>query len=228
MKHYELEQQEAHALLEEILDRCELHRNTISLETFISYSYYRKEKYAVQKRIIIGFIILFLLVPLLFVRMDASLDKKESKYLSLFVLKVDTWFPIHTITATIDGEDMPVFENSDGDYVIKAKKNGVMEVTVTLWNNQFDKQTVTVSDCDEMYPILEYTELNENNITIYLRDEQSGINYKSAYAIDYDGNKIYPTSYDEASNSITFPYDQIDTYIYVSDNAGNKTKIKIK
>ena len=226
MKRYELDSQVAAQTLSDILDRCDLERNTIPLDTLLSYSNYRKEKYAVQRRTVLGMMLLFAILPFCFFSLTMSVSKKESQYLTLYELKVQNYFPIQKMSATISGNEMSIFETSDKNYVIKATQNGTMIVTVQLWNQQYRQTTVKVTECDDKAPVLDSYTKKDGEIYIYVSENKSGIKYDGIYVLQEDGTKSKPISIDKENNCIVFKNEKSE--VYIPDNAGNKLHITLK
>ena len=50
-------------ILENVFDECEMKPNSVPIEALSAYSSYRKERFALQKTIIVIAMILFLLLP---------------------------------------------------------------------------------------------------------------------------------------------------------------------
>lgn len=223
MKRYQLSEKEATKILEDILEHCELEQNTLSLKTLISYSDYRKERNAFQKRILRIIMILFVVLPFLFLGLTMNVSKRESRYLTLYDLKVKTYFPIEKISATIDDTPMAIYETSDKNYVIKVTKNGTMHVKVQLWNRQYEEQQIVIDDCDETPPALLSYKKEGNLIYLYVSDDQTGIKYDSAYALLEDGSKEKPIEIQENC----FVFKQSNSTVYILDHAGNRLKIKL-
>ncbi len=223
MKRYQLNEKEAANILEEVLERCDIEQNTISLETMISYSDYRKERNAFQKRVLAIIMLLFIILPFFFLGLHMDISKRESRYLTLYDLKVKNYFPIERISATIKDEAMPIYETSDENYVIKAIKNGTMTVKVQLWNGQYLEQQILVTDCDETPPVLVSYEKINNLIYIYVEDNESGIKKESAYAELEDGTKEKPVEILENG----FVFQQKNCTIYIFDHAGNRLTINL-
>lgn len=226
MKKHTLGLEEAQSILKDVLERCEFEQNQIPLDTFVSYSNYRKEKYAFQKRILVIIIIVFIILPFGLLTLTTNITKKESQYLSLYRLNVENYFPIKDIQATINGDVMPVFEQSDQSYVIKATKNGELHVVVTLWNRQQKEESLTVSDCDETTPVILDYNKDDRFLYLHVDDLETGINYKGIYIVDENDTRSYPDTYDESLKLITIPATPCE--VYIPDYAGNKLHINLK
>ena len=227
MKKYVLDKQEANLLLDEILERCGINKNNVPLDTLLSYSYYRKERYAVQKRITAFILFIFILLPFLFITCSTQLYHKESQYLKLYELEVHTPMPIRSITATIKDEKMPIYENEDGNYVIKAIDNGTMVIKVELYNHQIEYRLVEVEGSDNTTPVILDQKISNDSITLHVQDLDSGINYNNSYAHTKDNQLNFMSSYNESSGLIVFNNVSNIEDIVIKDKAGNKTTINI-
>lgn len=64
----------ADRMLENIFDACQAEPNTIPLKTLISYTRYRRERFSFQKILLVVILLLFCLLPLLFLYPGVSLQ----------------------------------------------------------------------------------------------------------------------------------------------------------
>ena len=223
-----LDMEVASKILENVFEESEVEPNTIPLEVLTSYSSYRKERFALQRTILIIIMALFLLLPLLFISPTFTLTTlNEEGYTSTpaYEVIVDTFMPVSRITATIDGRNIPVYEVDAHKYSIEPSVNGQMKVTVTLVNRQQVTHYITVGNVDVEAPVIVSNDSDGENVYLNLSDTGSGINFKEIKAIDTKGNTVKPVYCDESNGRIGFTYPEDSLNVYVTDYAGNTLQL---
>lgn len=219
----ELDESTASQMLENIFDACEVEPNTVPLSVLTSYSNYRRERFLLQKVLLVIILLFFCLVPLLFIAPDIDLNLRDqgTNGKPAYELVVDTFIPVSRITATIGSSNVPVYEVADKTYSIEPTLNGTMTVTVTLKNHQFASVTCEVSGVDTVSPVVLSDKMVGDQIYLYLSDPDSGVDYDNISAIDIDGKEVEPVSFNQAGDYIIFDYPEKSLNIYVPDKAGN-------
>ena len=136
----------AEQILQNAFDLCVREPNSVPLETLVSYSGYRRERYSLQRGVIVCMLALFLLLPLLFIAPKLSVTPREDAAAGhpVYDLTVSTRFPIRQVRASIDGRTVPVTEAGDRVYRVQPERNGELTLTATLVNRQTAVETVTV------------------------------------------------------------------------------------
>ena len=219
----------AQRLLENVFEACDMETNTIPLNVLSSYSNYRKERFALQKLILIFFMTLFVLLPVLFVPPSLSLRPAEDSpsYAPEFSLDVQSYFlPIDRVTAVIDGHNVPVYETDVRSFAIQPNSNGLMTVTVTLANNQYQTQTIEVKGFDRDAPSLLSHALRDGKLYLKITDgEGSGLDLQHIRAIDENGDTVKLLSYDEETQELVFDYTRRSMNLFIPDLAGNNLQL---
>ena len=225
-----LDMEVASKILENVFEESEVEPNTIPLEVLTSYSSYRKERFALQRTILIIIMALFLLLPLLFISPTFTLTTlNEEGYTSTpaYEVIVDTFMPVSRITATIGGRNIPVYEVDAHKYSIEPSVNGQMKVTVTLVNRQQVTHYITVGNVDVEAPVIVSNDSDGENVYLNLSDTGSGINFKEIKAIDTKGNIVKPVYCDESTGRIGFTYPEDSLNVYITDYAGNTLQLTL-
>ncbi len=219
----ELSQDLASQMLQNIFEACQTEPNSIPLDVLISYSNYRKERFAFQKYILIATLILFALVPFLFIYPDftVTLDTETSSYPPVYTFALDTPFPAKSVMAELNGKSVPVSQTERQTFSIEPTENGVMQVSVTLINNQVHTETIEIDTIDTKHPVYQSSVHKGELVYLYVSDDISGIDYEHITANDSDGNSVKPYSYDKKNDCIIFLYLETDLDVYVPDMAGN-------
>lgn len=220
--------EEASRILEKTFEANEMENNTIPLEVLASYSSYRKERFTLQRTVLVVIMVLFLLLPLLFIPASFTVNEDETSarnYNPVYRLSVDSMMLVERVNATIDGYNIPVYETDSHVYSIEPSRNGKMAVTVTLLNRQSVTQYVEVTDVDREVPAVVSCTKKDGLLHLYLADEGSGVNFDRIEALDLGGKKIEPDSVDEETGCVTYPAVSDTLNVYVEDLAGNKLQL---
>lgn len=220
--------EEASKILERAFEANEMENNTIPLEVLASYSNYRKERFTLQRTILMIIMTLFIMLPLLFI--PASFHVEEDKAIErdfnpVYRLAVDSKMLVERVNATIDGYNIPVYEMDSHVYSIEPSRNGEMEVTVTLLNRQTMTQYVDVTGVDREVPTVVSSKKEGDELFLQFSDAGSGIDFSNIEALDLDGNKIEEMTVDEETGRVTLPVVSSTINVYVTDRAGNKLQL---
>ena len=220
--------EEASRILERAFEANEMENNSIPLEVLASYSNYRKERFTLQRTILVIIMALFVLVPLLFIpaaftiKADETLDRN---YNPVYRLTVDSLMLVDRVSASIDGFNIPVYEVDSHVYSIEPSRNGEMEVTVTLINRQTLTQYVEVTGVDREVPTALSCNKEGNKLYLYLSDDGSGVDFSKIEAMDLDGKEIEPIGADEEAGYVILPAASDTINVYVTDLAGNRLQL---
>ena len=222
-----LSKEVADQMLSNVFEACDFEPNRVPLEVLQSYSHYRRERHFLQKCIIVLVVILFLMLPILFITANVEVTWLDGTPPGSPIVQVTakSIVPVESITASIGDYSLEVYQVSDGIYHIHPNANGTMMVTVTLANKQFTEHKVDVSGVDVDPPALVGSELVDGELEIFFDDGISPIDFSSIYAIDPAGEKIYPLRHDAEANSVTFQYPDAHLNIFVSDICGNTLQL---
>lgn len=220
--------EEASRILERTFEANEMENNTIPLEVLASYSNYRKERFTLQRTVLVVIMVLFLLLPLLFIPASFTVKEDETSartYNPVYRLTVDSMMLVGRVNAAIDGYNIPVYETDSHVYSIEPSRNGKMAVTVTLLNRQSVTQYVEVTGVDREVPSVVSCTKKNGLLHLYLADEGSGVDFDRIEALDLEGKKIEPDSVDEEAGCVTYPAVSDTLNVYVEDLAGNKLQL---
>lgn len=201
--------------------------NSIPLEVLASYSNYRRERFTLQRTVLVIIMTLFMLLPFLFVPSSFTIEKTEQNtgsdhFNPVYRLKVESFMLVERINATINGRNVPVYETDSHVYSIEPSLNGKMAVTVTLVNRQTRTKYVEVTAVDRQPPVATAGNKDGDLVYLYLTDDISGVDYSNIKAVSLTGDEISPIAVNEEKGCITFPGFQDTINVYVFDLAGNK------
>ena len=217
----ELPQETAAQILSNALLAAGREENTVPLEALISYSNYRRERYALQRSVIVVILLLFLLLPLLFFAARVEIapltagDKNP-----VYGISVETKIPIRQVQVTMGGRSVPIYEEEPGVYTISPQENGEMAVKVTLLNHQRTLASVQVESVDTEIPRLLSTEFDSEYVKLYVTDDESGIDYKGIEVRAQSGETSAPDKTDWESGCIMIAYPQEALSVRIPDGRG--------
>lgn len=219
----QLDLDDASKILENIFAANQVEPNTIPLDVLTAYSNYRKERFSLQRTVLVVVMVLFLLLPFLFIAPSFTIQSETQGFEAnpVYQVEVDTFMPVQRVTATIDGHNVPVYEVAAHVYSIEPPVNGHMTVSVTLINHQTVTHFIDVENVDSEAPLVVSNNMDEENVYLYLSDTGSGIKYEEIKAVNLSGQEILPVSYDTSTGCVAFAYPQETLNIYIPDNADN-------
>ena len=222
-----LSQEAAGQMLNNVFEACDFEPNRVPIEVLQSYSHYRRERNILQKAIIVLVVLLFLMLPVLFITANVEISWVEGTPPGSPIVQVlaKSVIPVESVVATMGDYTLEVYQVSEGIYQIHPNANGTLLVTVTLANKQFTEHTVEVLGVDVDPPELMGSTLANGELEIFFHDEVSSINFETIYAVDSKGKVVYPLRHDEGSVSVTFAYPEDYLNIFVSDNCGNTLQL---
>lgn len=223
----QLDMDNANKILEKTFEANNMAPNTVSLDVLTSYSNYRRERFAMQRSVLVFMMILFLLLPFLFIAPYFSIDAEvgDNGMNPAYRIGVDTFMPVERVIASIDGHNIPVYEVDTHIYSIEPSMNGKMEITVTLVNRQTITKSVNVENVDLDAPVVISNNVDEKYLYLRVSDSGSGINYENIRGVSLSGAEVPPVSYDETTGQIIFAYPDESLNVYISDNADNTLQL---
>lgn len=220
----QLDLEEANKILENVFKISQIEPNTIPLDILTAYSNYRKERFALQRTVLVIIMVFFLTIPFLFLSPSFSVHtiSEGNSANPVYEVNVDTFMPVQRMTATIDGQNVPVYETDSHVYTIEPTLNGQMTISVTLINHQTTTHFIDVENVDREAPLVVSNTVDKENIYLYLSDTGTGIHYDKIRAFDLSGQEIRPVSYDVSAGCVAFSYSSESLNIYIPDYADNE------
>lgn len=217
-----LTEETAAQMLDNIFRICKKTPNTVPLSTLRQYSNYRKERFALQRTVIIVILTLFALLPLLFIAGDftVTLEHTQGTQNPRYHIQSASILPVRQLSVQINGISQPVYEGENGAYNIQPNQNGQMEISLTLINQQKTVKTLQVSGVDYQRPQLTEHRTAGHYRILYFEDEASGINGAGISVTDKAGQSINH-QFDTDTNRLIIPITEETLYIVVPDQCGN-------
>lgn len=224
----ELDVSQIDEILKNVYDACDTAPSTIPIESLISYTDYRKERHLSVKILTAVAIILFLLLPMLFISPDFTVEETGTSGTPEYVVSVDNFLPVTAVSATMeDGTRLVVYESGVHEYTVQPSSNGKMDINVILFNRQYKTASVTVETLDRTAPAIVSHKTKNGYVYLYIKDEGTGVDYDSVYAVTASGDTVLPAKHSEDKGYIAFRYPKESLNIYVSDKAGNRLTLLV-
>lgn len=221
-----LPQKTAEQMLENIFLLCDKTPNSVPLKTLIAYSNYRQERFSMQRTVIIVLLVLFLLLPFLFITTDLSVTRMETgpNENPTYRIRLSSSLPVRQISARVNGVTQPIYEEGNNIYTLRPGRNGVLTVEATLFNLQKTKETVSVAGVDFGNPRLYRVRRTGDSVFLFFRDTVSGIDFSAITVTDHQGHSV-PFQYDTDTDCLTLAHTNENLNIEVPDNRGNVLKL---
>lgn len=227
-KPVQLPLQDAEQMLSSIFSLCQKNPNTVPLESLCAYSSYRKERFALLRTIIAVILVLFLLLPLLFLfpriqleQINAGRDENP-----VYELNIAPAVPLRRIEARMDGRSVPVYEISDRRFRLQPIADGRLEISATFVNGQQSTASAEVSGVDMDAPRLLSTEAKAGVIRLYVSDEGSGVDYAGAAFVNPE-IEAPSLSFDAEDGCILVPYPSAPLDLRIPDQRGNALVVRL-
>ena len=225
-----LDTQTAEKMLEEIFAECGVKPNSVPMEALSAYTVYRKERFYLQRGILIGILVLFFLLPFLFIDSRFTVDSAEFgvRGLPVYTLHVTSLLPPGSIRAQLKNRRLPVYEADGRTFTIEPTRNGSMKLSVELINRQLTETEVDVTGVDENGPRFLYNEIVGREVHLYVQDDGIGTDYDEVYALNSAGEVIRPIRTDPEKGLIVFDYPDERWDVYIPDHIGNTMHLAMK
>ena len=219
----------ASEILEQVFDACKREPNTAPIEALASYSVYRKERFSLQRGIAAGAMLLFLLLPLLFILpvYHVELEKTGERGLPVYRIQVDSLMPVGRVTASLREHRLPVYEADSKQFTVEPTRNGRLIIDVELFNRQGRRTIWEVSDVDASAPKLTGSSSTAETICLRVKDEGIGVSYRGVYAVSASG-KVYTPEAADDEQGIIFPYPEEPWDVYIPDHIGNTLHLSLR
>ena len=230
-KEPQLSTEHAEQILFDVFDSCGFEKNSVPLEALLSYANYRKEKYILQKSAIIIILILFMLLPLLFVTAKIVIavrfeQENSNPEYTLTLEHTPPFIPVDSISVKMNGRAVPIYEVNPHEFIIRPTDSGEMSITVTLFNQQTTTDVVPVVDVDSTPPALVSIDTVDTTVKVKVHDEGSGININGISAVDEHGSPV-SWAYDESSDTFDIEYPSTVITLSVPDKRGNVLTLRL-
>ena len=202
--------------------------NSVPIEALSSYAVYRKERFSLQRGVLIAAMVLFLLLPALFVLPEYQVIYEQEGVRGLPVYRIDvhSLLPVGRVTAAMRQHRLPVYEAGSRNFTVEPIRNGELTIEVELVNRQKVQTAEQVTDVDAESPKLTGSEIGEDTFLLHVEDAGIGVNYSGIYAVGESGTEYRPVLASEAEG-VLFSYPEEAWDVYVPDHIGNVLHLKV-
>ena len=220
---------ESAEILDAVFEACGRDANTVPMEALSSYAVYRKERFSLQRGILTAALIVFLMLPALFLipSYEVSVENTGERGLPVYTIDVKSVMPINKVLASLGNHGLPVYEADARKFTVEPTRNGIMSVEVELINRQSVLTKYEVSGVDANGPVLVGSETGDDTFVIRIEDAGIGVDYREIYAVGKSGKVYHPISADP-ENGVVFEYPDEKWDVYIPDHIGNTLHLSIK
>ena len=130
---------------------------------------------------------------------------------------ITSFMPLRSVTITLDGEPLDLTQIGRRSYRSTVTRNGVLEIHMENFNHMAitGYEVIDVLD-NELPDVTSYT-LTGHELTLWLSDTQSGIDYEGLSAVTGDGRVVQPLSVDKNAGTAVFEIDTTGLTVTVKD-----------
>lgn len=225
----ELTTLETSEILDAVFSACGDEGNTVPMETISSYAVYRKERFTLQRAIAAMALLVFMMLPLLFILPSyrVSVEETGGRGLPVYTVEVDSILPVGRVLASIKDHALPVYEAGAKEFTVEPTRNGSMDISVELVNRQRVSTAHDVTAVDAESPELLGNETSGEGFVLKVTDAGIGVDYREVYAVSSSGEVHYPVSAD-AEGGIVFGFPDERWDVYIPDHIGNTLHLSVK
>jgi hypothetical protein len=225
----ELTTLETSEILDGVFSECGDEGNSIPMETISSYAVYRKERFTLQRVILAMALLVFMMLPLLFIlpSYTVSVENTGDRGLPVYTVEVDSFLPVGRVLASIKEHALPVYEAGAREFTVEPTRNGNLDISVELINRQRVRTEYDVTSVDADGPELLGSETFDDGFLLKVTDAGIGVDYREIYAVSASGEVHYPVSADE-ENGVLFEYPSETWDVYIPDHIGNTLHLSVK
>lgn len=223
-----LDDDTAEQMLYNILDTLGMEQNTVPLQNLDIYMGYRRQRSRLMILVVGIMAAIIILLPLLLIRPNMTMEKTSNADEAgrpVYTVHVSSILEIYSVTAEIDGDQMPVYQEGASVYTVRPTRNGSMKITVTGENRRRVSTSVLVDTKDTKPPELVRRKTDGRDaVTLFLTDK-SGIDYDRISGSDEKGRMIEPVSWEESTGAVTFAYPSEKIEVSIPDRTGNVLRL---
>lgn len=136
----------ADRMLQNVFSACGDDGNSVPLEVLASCDNYHKERFRLQKTLLIAIIILFCILPVFFITPTITVTENAvPEYPSIYMIQVDAPLPVRKVMVYLNGTPLYVTDAGNSTYYIHAGTDGELTVTAILRNRQYTTETIQIT-----------------------------------------------------------------------------------
>lgn len=133
-----------------------------------------------------------------------------------------SFFPIKKIEAFFENEKLELEKIDSKTYIATVNKNGNIEITIENLNGMSKKFFDYVHLIDDTPPLIDGI-IENKKVFVNFSDEDSGIDYDSIKAFNFDGKEISALEIDKEHNLAIFNFkNTLSIDVHIKDILGNE------
>ena len=159
-------------------------------------------------------------------QLEITVGDTEDYLTTTATVRVRSFLPTKNLTIAKDGEAIEFEQTDSRTYSVPITSNGVLEVSIQNFNGMSAAEYAHISILDDVAPtVTDYSLDDEDVITITLEDSQSGVDFETIYAVDSEGDQVFPISQDRSAGEVKFEMDSMGLTLHASDLTGNQLQV---
>ena len=155
-------------ILENIFEEAEAAPSTIPVEALAAHQGLRRSRFGPQRIVLIVVMILWLLLPLLFLTPKYSVSEPEMNEQAkpVYTIEIDSFLPVRTMKAHINGKPLQLFEKDDDTFAVSPGENGTLKIQITAVNRQTTVKAVEVTAVKELPDRMGAVDLGDSEVPL--------------------------------------------------------------
>lgn len=228
----ELSRENAERLLESIFMFLGIEANDIPLDSLKAYHNYRTSSLILQRTLIGLAIAAMVLIPFIILKPNVTIEPhphpdQEIPNLAQYLIKVNSFLPIHRVLGKIDGEEVTIMIEDDNMYKAMVTKNGTLEIEVVSLNRRAVMEYIEVDSIDNDPPYIPEFRIVGDKLIVKVIDNGIGVDYPRTVITQLDGQSSGPITYDAQTGEVTLPHYTEGANLWVYDLYGNSAQFTV-
>lgn len=158
--------------------------------------------------------------------LEITVGDTEDYLTTTATVHIQSVLPTKNLVIAKDGEDIAYEQTDSRTYTVPISSNGVLEVSIQNFNGMSAAEYAHISILDDVAPtVTDYSLDDEDVITITLEDTQSGVDFETIYAVDSEGDQVFPITEDRSAGEVKFDMDSMGLTLHASDFTGNELQV---
>ena len=159
-------------------------------------------------------------------KLEITVGDTEDYLTTTATVHIRSFLPTKNLTIAKDGDAVEYEQTDSKTYSVPITSNGVLEVSIQNFNGMSAAEYAHISILDDVAPtVTDYSLDDDDVLTVVLEDTQSGVDFETIYAVDSDGDHVFPISQDRSAGEVKFEMDSMGLTLHASDFTGNELQV---
>jgi len=141
---------------------------------------------------------------------------------TMVTFTIKSHLPLKNVTITLNSEPLDLVKTGNRTYQATISTNGILDVYMQNFNGMSISEYEVVDILDDSAPELVDYNMENDILTLVVKDTQAGIDYQTLHAITAAGEIVEPLSADKATGTISFQMDPGGLTLSIKDLSGNE------